>query len=161
MQEFREQILRVKGDTNIPFILVGNKADLTNSRKVQQTTANNRAAQWQVTPPSSYTHLHCCVMFVSASKNRRVLGFNKYKTRHVNIELKVHVIEAKQSWRTIHYTTIQLLQQFHPSKIIRKLCHVSNIAGAVRGNLSKDPGECGQSVLWSYARNQKQKSFRW
>ena len=101
LQEFREQILRVKGDTNIPFILVGNKADLTNSRKVQQTTANNRAAQWQVTPPSSYTHLHCCVMFVSASKNRRVLGFNKYKTRHVNIELKVHVIEAKQSGRTI------------------------------------------------------------
>ena len=147
MQEFREQILRVKGDTNIPFILVGNKADLTNSRKVQQTTANNRAAQWQVTPPSSYTHLHCCVMFVSASKNRRVLGFNKYKTRHVNIELKVHVIEAKQSGRTIHYTTIQLLQQFHPSKIIRKLCPVSNIAGAVRRNLSKDPGECGQSVL--------------
>lgn len=47
-QEFREQILRVKGDTNIPFILVGNKADLTNSRKVQQTTAQNRAAQWQV-----------------------------------------------------------------------------------------------------------------
>lgn len=47
-QEFREQILRVKGDTNIPFILVGNKADLTNSRKVQQATAQNRAAQWQV-----------------------------------------------------------------------------------------------------------------
>ena len=40
-------------------------------------------------------------MFVSASKNRRVLGFNKYKTRHVNIELKVHVNEAKQSGRTI------------------------------------------------------------
>jgi len=47
-QEFREQILRVKGDSNIPFILVGNKADLTNSRKVQQATANNRAQQWQV-----------------------------------------------------------------------------------------------------------------
>jgi len=47
-QEFREQILRVKGDTNIPFILVGNKSDLTNSRKVQQATANNRAQQWQV-----------------------------------------------------------------------------------------------------------------
>ena len=52
-------------------------------------------------PPSSYTHLHCCVMFVTASKNRGVLGFNNYKTRHVNIELKVHVIEAKQSGRTI------------------------------------------------------------
>jgi len=47
-QEFREQILRVKGDTNIPFILVGNKSDLINSRKVQQATANNRAQQWQV-----------------------------------------------------------------------------------------------------------------
>ena len=33
-QEFREQILRVKQDSNIPFILVGNKADLQNSRQV-------------------------------------------------------------------------------------------------------------------------------
>merc|ERR1711884_646900 len=33
-QEFREQILRVKQDTNIPFILVGNKADLTDRRAV-------------------------------------------------------------------------------------------------------------------------------
>ena len=48
VQEFRDQILRVKNDNNIPFILVGNKADLTNNRKVQQATANNRAAQWQV-----------------------------------------------------------------------------------------------------------------
>ena len=48
LQEFRDQILRVKNDNNIPFILVGNKADLTNNRKVQQATANNRAAQWQV-----------------------------------------------------------------------------------------------------------------
>merc|ERR1711953_61551 len=47
-QEFREQIIRVKGDSNIPFILVGNKADLTNSRKVQQATANNRVQQWNV-----------------------------------------------------------------------------------------------------------------
>ena len=54
-QEFREQILRVKGDSNIPFILVGNKADLTNSRKVQQATANNRAQQWNV----SSTHHSC------------------------------------------------------------------------------------------------------
>ena len=47
-QEFRELICRVKGNSNIPFILVGNKADLTNSRKVQQATANNRAEQWKV-----------------------------------------------------------------------------------------------------------------
>jgi len=47
-QEFREQILRVKGDSNIPFILVGNKADLANSRQVQLAVANNRASDWQV-----------------------------------------------------------------------------------------------------------------
>lgn len=47
-QEFREQILRVKGDSNIPFILVGNKADLVNSRQVQQSTASTKASEWQV-----------------------------------------------------------------------------------------------------------------
>jgi len=47
-QEFREQILRVKQDTNFPFILVGNKADLTNSRQVPQATANGKANEWQV-----------------------------------------------------------------------------------------------------------------
>jgi len=47
-QEFREQILRVKGDSNIPFILVGNKADLANSRQVQLAMANNKATEWQV-----------------------------------------------------------------------------------------------------------------
>lgn len=47
-QEFREQILRVKGDGNIPFILVGNKADLNNSRQVQLATATNKAAEWEV-----------------------------------------------------------------------------------------------------------------
>jgi len=47
-QEFREQILRVKQDTNIPFILVGNKADLTGSRQVPLATANGKANEWQV-----------------------------------------------------------------------------------------------------------------
>jgi len=47
-QDFREQILRVKGDNNIPFILVGNKADLVGSRQVQQGTAGGKAAEWQV-----------------------------------------------------------------------------------------------------------------
>lgn len=47
-QEFREQILRVKGDSNIPFILVGNKADLVGSRQVQLATATGKALEWQV-----------------------------------------------------------------------------------------------------------------
>ena len=63
-------------------------------------------------------------MFVSASKNRRVLGFNKYKTRHVNIELKVHVNEAKQSGRTIQLYYCD--SSYILVKSWEKLCHVSN-----------------------------------
>lgn len=49
--EFREQILRVKGDENIPFLLVGNKADLAeeeNRRQVQVEEAQSKASQWGV-----------------------------------------------------------------------------------------------------------------
>lgn len=51
-QEFREQILRVKGvDSNtdsIPFILVGNKVDLEEKRQVTLDVAESRAQQWKV-----------------------------------------------------------------------------------------------------------------
>ncbi|XP_058806846.1 ras-related protein Ral-a isoform X2 [Phymastichus coffea] len=47
-QEFREQILRVKNDENIPFLLVGNKSDLQEKRKVSLADAQNRAQQWDV-----------------------------------------------------------------------------------------------------------------
>lgn len=47
-QEFREQILRVKSDDTIPFILVGNKCDLNEKRQVSQSHAQNRAESWKV-----------------------------------------------------------------------------------------------------------------
>ncbi|XP_043460733.1 ras-related protein Ral-a isoform X1 [Leptopilina heterotoma] len=47
-QEFREQILRVKNDENIPFLLVGNKSDLQEKRKVSLAEAQGRAQQWGV-----------------------------------------------------------------------------------------------------------------
>ncbi|XP_064648326.1 ras-related protein Ral-A-like isoform X2 [Lineus longissimus] len=46
--EFREQILRVKNDENIPFLLVGNKADLEDKRQVTIEEAQGRAQQWNV-----------------------------------------------------------------------------------------------------------------
>lgn len=45
---FREQILRVKNDENIPFLLVGNKGDLTDKRKVSLHEAQSRAQEWGV-----------------------------------------------------------------------------------------------------------------
>lgn len=46
--EFREQILRVKNDDNIPFLLVGNKKDLDSRRQVPLEEANQRAHSWSV-----------------------------------------------------------------------------------------------------------------
>lgn len=47
-EEFRDQILRVKNDENIPFLLVGNKADLEERRMVSQEQASQQANQWRV-----------------------------------------------------------------------------------------------------------------
>ncbi|XP_075236950.1 ras-related protein Ral-a [Lycorma delicatula] len=47
-QDFREQILRVKNDESIPFLLVGNKGDLDEKRKVTLADAQSRAQQWGV-----------------------------------------------------------------------------------------------------------------
>lgn len=44
----REQILRVKNDENIPFLLVGNKADLAEKRRVPLDACRERAHAWQV-----------------------------------------------------------------------------------------------------------------
>ncbi|KAG8239110.1 hypothetical protein J437_LFUL018368 [Ladona fulva] len=44
----REQILRVKNDENIPFLLVGNKSDLEDKRKVSVQEAQARSRQWNV-----------------------------------------------------------------------------------------------------------------
>ncbi|UYV81251.1 hypothetical protein LAZ67_20000475 [Cordylochernes scorpioides] len=46
--DFREQILRVKGDDHIPFLLVGNKADLQEKRYVTLDEAQRRANEWGV-----------------------------------------------------------------------------------------------------------------
>lgn len=46
--ELREQILRVKNDDNIPFLLIGNKSDLGDRRLVTEEQAREQALQWNV-----------------------------------------------------------------------------------------------------------------
>ncbi|PAA93638.1 hypothetical protein BOX15_Mlig009726g1 [Macrostomum lignano] len=46
--DYREQIIRVKGDESIPMFLVGNKSDLEQSRQVSGQEAQQRAQQWRV-----------------------------------------------------------------------------------------------------------------
>eukprot|EP00128_Syssomonas_multiformis_P009775 Colp12_sorted_trinity150504_noHs@12354 len=47
-KDFRDQILRVHDDATIPFILVGNKADLEDLRKVKKEEAEARAKEWNI-----------------------------------------------------------------------------------------------------------------
>ncbi|KAG9509383.1 Ras-related protein Ral-A, partial [Fragariocoptes setiger] len=48
IEEFREQILRVKNKENVPILLVGNKADLEDRRTVSQEAAKDKAEQWNI-----------------------------------------------------------------------------------------------------------------
>jgi Ras-related protein Ral-A len=46
---FSEQILRVKsGSTNIPAILIGNKIDLADKRKITAEEAEQKARSWSI-----------------------------------------------------------------------------------------------------------------
>ena len=46
--DFRDQILRVKQNDRVPFLLVGNKCDLEDSRQVPAHDAQEKAQQWNV-----------------------------------------------------------------------------------------------------------------
>lgn len=46
-QEFRDQICRVLDDEEVPFLLIGNKSDLSHLRKVGQKEGEARAREWK------------------------------------------------------------------------------------------------------------------
>lgn len=46
--DFRDQILRVKQNDRVPFLLVGNKCDLEDKRQVATQDAEDKARQWNV-----------------------------------------------------------------------------------------------------------------
>jgi Ras-related protein Ral-A len=47
-QDFRDQIIRTRNDESVPFILIGNKCDLSDSREVSQSQAQNLAENRKV-----------------------------------------------------------------------------------------------------------------
>jgi len=50
LAELREQIIRIKDDENIPIVIVGNKSDLEDARKVSRTRAYQLSQQWGNAP---------------------------------------------------------------------------------------------------------------
>ncbi|XP_050310214.1 ras-related protein Ral-a [Anthonomus grandis grandis] len=81
-QEFREQILRVKNDDNIPFLLVGNKCDLEEKRKVSFQEAQDRATKWGVpyVETSAKTREHVDKVFYDLMREIRARKKEENKT---------------------------------------------------------------------------------
>jgi len=77
--EFREQILRVKGQgvedhlSSVPFLLVGNKSDLNERRRVTVDEARSLAAQWRVPyiETSAKTQMNVQVIFYELMREVR------------------------------------------------------------------------------------------
>lgn len=81
-QEFREQILRVKNDDNIPFLLVGNKCDLEEKRKVTFQEGLDRANKWGVpyVETSAKTREHVDKVFYDLMREIRARKKDENKT---------------------------------------------------------------------------------
>jgi len=50
LNDLREQILRVKDTEDVPMILVGNKCDLEDERKVTKEQGEQLASSWRCVP---------------------------------------------------------------------------------------------------------------
>lgn len=96
---YREQILRVKNDENIPFMLVGNKMDLEDKRLVSVEEAQARAQQWNVpyVETSAKTRANvdkvnkscvsicACVIYVVVPSNTNQIFVNHFFCRYFTI----------------------------------------------------------------------------
>ena len=50
LSELREQIIRIKDDENVPIVIVGNKSDLEEERKVSRAKAFGVSQSWGNAP---------------------------------------------------------------------------------------------------------------
>ncbi|KAH6570505.1 hypothetical protein BASA50_010647 [Batrachochytrium salamandrivorans] len=87
-QEFRDQILRVLDDERVPFILVGNKADLESERQVSARDCEAKAKEWgcqyietsaktRMNVEESFTKLMRCIRDQKEAKGGGKAGLNK------------------------------------------------------------------------------------
>lgn len=82
--EFREQILRVKEEEAIPLLLVGNKSDLEERRKVSADEATAKAAEWGVQYVETSAKTRANVDKVFFDLMREVRKKKKAESKHTN-----------------------------------------------------------------------------
>lgn len=73
LKEFREQILRVNGDCEAPFIMVGTKFDLNENRQVLKEEAEVMAQEWGAPyiETSAKTNDHIAEVFSKITREMR------------------------------------------------------------------------------------------
>ena len=94
-EELRENILRVKGDDTIPFLLIGNKCDLDGKRQVLQSRAQNQAESWNVPyiETSAKTKQQVDTVFLDLMQEIRTIKANS------NSENVAEDVEKKPTFR--------------------------------------------------------------
>lgn len=96
-RELREQILRVKNDENIPFLLVGNKVDLHERRAVSEEMAKEQASQWRVryVETSAKTRHNVNIVFIDLLRD-----IKDRRSREMNMEMRGNKKSSKRTKRS-------------------------------------------------------------
>ena len=96
-QEFRDHILRVKNDDNVPIILVGNKCDLDKRRQISAAQGQVYASSWkaQYFETSAKTRNNVDNVFFEVMKDIRSRKVPKYIPNEDKFDAKCLPIRCK------------------------------------------------------------------
>ena len=85
LSELREQIIRIKDDENVPIVIVGNKSDLEESRRVTRGHAFSLSQSWDNVPyfeTSARRKANVNEVFVNLC--RQILAKDQERNSHSN-----------------------------------------------------------------------------
>lgn len=86
VDHFSEQILRVKnGGTNIPAILVGNKIDLAERRKVTPEEAQQKARSWSILYIETSAKTKFNVDKVKKTRSNLLFSLNRFVSSYTKV----------------------------------------------------------------------------
>ena len=83
LSELREQIIRIKDDENVPIVIVGNKSDLEEERKVSRAKAFGVSQSWGNAP-----------YYETSARRRGKFCFPPFKMPEVGLSATANVDEV-------------------------------------------------------------------
>uniref|UniRef100_A0A6B2LKI9 small monomeric GTPase n=1 Tax=Arcella intermedia TaxID=1963864 RepID=A0A6B2LKI9_9EUKA len=100
VEEFYQQVLRVKDSEEVPMVLVGNKADLERERQIGQQEGQEKADRWGVPFFESSALLRMNVEELFSSVVREIRKVNKSNWR-LNDGAKKEIPKNERKWCTL------------------------------------------------------------